>query len=399
MNPLKVLILNHNVEWRGTFQRCYDFAKILTQKGHAVTIVTNAPTAQFQFDEYEFEGIRIVRTPDLFWGILRSGWDPVNVLRRSRYLKNEHFDLIHAFDSRPTVILPAIKLQKLWNCPLVSDWCDWWGRGGAITLRKNKVLNQIFEPIETYFEEHYRSYADFLTVISTPIRDRAIRIGYPKEKIEIIPPIAHVDQIFPVDKLEARKKLGLSEYSHILFFGGFVLYDIDVVLKAFQLVHQKLPKCFLILSGGVPKQMTDTLALPILNAGFVPCDQYLNYLGASDLCLLPLSDCLTNQARFPHKIGHYLASGRPILTSPVGDGGRLVRDYKAGFLAESTREAFAHAICDALSDQEKLVTFGRNARHVAEEELSPNQFSNNLERIYKACLSSRDFKKASHPVD
>ena len=154
MDPLKILILNHNIEWRGTFQRCYDFAKLLVDGGHEPTIVTNSSSERFRFDEYEFDKIRIVRSPDLFWGILRSGWDPVNALRRSLYLKGRRFDLIHAFDNRPTVIFPALALKQRLGCPLVSDWCDWWGRGGAITLRKNKIFNFLFAPVETYFEEH-----------------------------------------------------------------------------------------------------------------------------------------------------------------------------------------------------------------------------------------------------
>lgn len=387
MKLSQILILNHNVEWRGTFQRCYDFAKILTGNGHEVTIVTNAPSARFRFDEHTLNGVKIVRSPDLFWGILRSGWDPMNVIRRYRHLKNKHFDIIHAFDNRPTVILPALKLKKLWQCPLVSDWCDWWGRGGAITLRKNKVLNRLFEPIETYFEEHYRKDADFLTVISAPLRDRAIKLGYPSDRIEIIPPIAHVDEIFPVDKKEARKKLNISDYSHVLIFSGFVLYDFEVVLQAFRLVHKKFPKCLLLLTGAVPQQMIESLSLPILNLGFVPHETFQMCLGASDLCLLPLSDCLTNQARFPHKIGHYLASGHPIVTSPVGDAGRLIKEYGAGFLTESTPEAFAGAICDALSDPEDLNQRGLGARKLAEERLSPNRFKVVLERIYESCFS------------
>ena len=212
MRKLRVLILNHNIEWRGTFQRCYDFARLLTERGHEPAIVTNAPKAKFRFEEHETEGIRVVRSPDLFWGILRSGWDPVNVFRRYHYLKNERFDVIHAFDNRPTVILPALWLSRRWKCPLVSDWCDWWGRGGAIQLRKNKILNFLFEPIETYFEEHYRKYADFLTVISTTLRDRAVQLGFPVQKIKIFPPLANTQKIFPRDKKEAREKLGLGEY-------------------------------------------------------------------------------------------------------------------------------------------------------------------------------------------
>ncbi len=386
---LKVLILNHNVEWRGTFQRCYDFAKLLAARHHDVTIVTNSKTARFQFDEYLLDQIKIIRSPDLFWGILRSGWDPLNVFRRYGYLKNRKFDILHAFDNRPTVILPALWLQQKLKCPLVSDWCDWWGRGGAIRLRKNKILNFLFEPIETYFEERYRRDADFLTVISDTLKDRAIRLGCDPAKIEVIPPLAPVDKIFPIEKMEARKTLNLSNYNPILIFSGFVLYDIQMVFESYRLVHQSYPKSLLILTGGVPPALTRKFwDLPILNVGLVSQDLLQNYLGASDLCLLPLSDNLTNQARFPHKIGHYLAAGRPVVSNPVGEVGSLIQNQNIGILTDPTAESFARGICRILSEPDRLNEMGTNARSVAEKKLSGSQFSEKLEEIYFGCLNN-----------
>lgn len=385
---VNILILNHNVEWRGTFQRCYDFAKLIADRGHTVTLVTNSPAARFRFEAYEFDGIRIVRSPDLFWGILRTGWDPVNVLRRFLYLRKEKFDLIHAFDNRPAVILPALWLSRRWRCPLVSDWCDWWGRGGAITLRKNRILNALFSPVETFFEEHFRRYACFLTVISHPLKERAIRLGFSAEKIEVIPPLVNVEKIFPVHQREARKRLGLERYTHVIIFSGFVLYDLDMVLQAFQIVHQRYPDCLLLLTGGVPQKMIAHVRhLPVVNIGFVSQEKLCDYLGASDLCLMPLADHLTNQARFPHKIGHYLAAGRPVVSNPVGDAGRFLKEHGVGFLCQPTVSDFAAGICGALNLPEQLQEMGKKARLVAEKHLSGAEFGVRLEHIYNTCLT------------
>lgn len=388
MSLLRVLILNHNVEWRGTFQRCFDFAKMLTSRGHIATIVTNSPHNRLRFEEYELEEIRIIRSPDLLWGILRTGWDPMNVLRRYRYLKNQKFDIIHAFDNRPAVILPALKLKKRWSCPLVSDWCDWWGRGGAITFRKNKILNRMFEPIETFFEEYYRKDADFLTVISRPLKERAIRLGYPARKIEVIPPLVDTEKIFPVNQKEARKRLGLPEGCPIIIFSGFVLYDLELVLEAFRLVHREIPNCLLLLTGGIPKLAAKHSDLPVFNFGFVSQEKLRDCLGASDLCLLPLTDCLTNRARFPHKIGHYLAAGRPVMSNPVGEAGQLIGERQVGFLTDGEPTAFADGICRALCDLDKLAAVGMWARHVAEDYLSGDRYADRLVGIYKSCIES-----------
>ncbi|MGH7447633.1 MAG: hypothetical protein ACRELT_08735, partial [Longimicrobiales bacterium] len=58
-----------------------------------------------------------------------------NTMWRTCMLAREQFDLIHAFDSRPVVILPALAVRGTAGAPLVLDWADWWGRGGVIGER------------------------------------------------------------------------------------------------------------------------------------------------------------------------------------------------------------------------------------------------------------------------
>src|SRR5688572_23384916 len=131
--PVRILMLNHNVIWRGTFHRCFQFARPIVRLGHEVTLVTNSATERVWFRESVLEGVRIVESPDLFWGRLRTGWDPLNALRRALRLFREPYDVIHEFDSRPTVVLPS--RWKRHAGVRVSDWGDWWGRGGAIADR------------------------------------------------------------------------------------------------------------------------------------------------------------------------------------------------------------------------------------------------------------------------
>jgi len=380
-------MLNHNVEWQGTFQRCYDYAKLLTDRGHEVLIMTNAPKAMFRFESYHYDGIEIVRSPDLFFGILRTGWDPINVIRRIVYLQGRKFDLIHAFDNRPTVILPALFLSRQLRCPLISDWCDWWGRGGAIRLRKNKLLNMFFEPIETFFEEYFRKFARRLTVISEPIKSRAVGLGISPGQIDMIPPLVNTEKIYPMDKAKARQYLKLSGYQPILIFSSFVLYDVALIAQAYRIVHSRFPKSLLLLTGRMTPAVLKLFdGLPVHNAGFVPEDELVYYYGASDICLLPLSDNLTNRVRFPHKIGHYLAAGRPVLSNPVGEVSALIKAEKVGILTDSTPESFARGITELLNQPAELEEMGIAARETAVRQLSGSAYADKLEAIYRSCL-------------
>src|SRR5216683_4454900 len=123
---MRILLLNHNVAWSGgTFFRAFHFGRELARRGHQIDLICISPHRRFSFDCEKRDGIKIHGSPDLFWGRGRSGWDPWDCLRRSaRVLKGE-WDLVHAFDSRPAVILPALVVQRR-SVPLVLDWADWW---------------------------------------------------------------------------------------------------------------------------------------------------------------------------------------------------------------------------------------------------------------------------------
>ena len=157
---MRILFLNHNVVRRGgTFYRAYHVARYLVQRGHTVTLLTISNERRWSLEREICEGVEIIHTPDLLWGIGRTGWDPWDTSNRIAYLHGKEWNLIHAWDSRPVVILPALYARKQSSRiggKLVLDWCDWWGRGGTQAERTNKALG-IIAPIETFFEENYRS--------------------------------------------------------------------------------------------------------------------------------------------------------------------------------------------------------------------------------------------------
>lgn len=384
---MNILMLNHNRIWESTFNRAFYFGRSLAEFGHTVTVVTNAKKRLLLFNEFEHQGVTIIETPDLLWGKLRTGWDLVNALRRMHYLKEKHFDIIHAFDCRPVVIFPALYLKSKLEIPLVIDWADWWGRGGAIKLRDSLIFNKLFEPIETFFEEYFRKYAEYTTVISSLLKKRAISLGVDEQKIKLVFHGCDTQEIVPLNKIEARRELNLQQYKFIVVFSGFVLYDFNMALESFFLALKKCPDTLLILTGSYEMLREGNggrfrNSKNILFLGFLSKDKYNQVLGASDLCLLPLSDNLANRARYPGRIGDYMSAGRPIISNDVGDIGRIIKDNDIGILTKPDAKSFSEGIIDALNDPVNREKWGCNARAVAEEKLSFNILSREFENIY-----------------
>jgi glycosyltransferase involved in cell wall biosynthesis len=386
---MRILMLNHNVIWRSTFHRCFQFARPIVRMGHEVTLVTNSPSERVRFRESVLEGVRIVESPDLFWGRLRTGWDPLNALRRAVRLFHEPYHVIHEFDSRPTVILPSMWMRSHRGVT-VSDWGDWWGRGGAIADRPDRLLNRLFEPIETFFEERFRLRCDAMVTVSTALRDRAIALGMPPERVEVIANGAAVDEIAELPQAECRAKLGLPADAPVVTFSGFVLYDLELAVRSFLRLRERLPQAVMLITGA--RADLSALSPPagaVVQTGLLSRSDLNAALCASDLHILPLKDTLANRARFPGKLGDYLASGRPVITNPVGDAAAIVERHELGVLAAPDPESMAARMAELLGNRERCRILGQRARRYAVEEFSWQALSRRLIDRYRRCLERK----------
>ena len=65
----------YNQTGNGTYWRAIGFAKMLAQRGHAVTLICTSPCARLRSPERGVDDVRLVEMPDLLNGSLRSGRD------------------------------------------------------------------------------------------------------------------------------------------------------------------------------------------------------------------------------------------------------------------------------------------------------------------------------------
>jgi glycosyltransferase involved in cell wall biosynthesis len=390
---MRILYLNHNVKGRSTYHRCFQFARQLVARGHDVDLLTISPNERVRFQEHVDEGVHVIETPDLLVGMTRTGWDPYDTWRRIGLLKARRYDLIHAFDCRPAVILPALSQRRRDGATLLTDWADWWGRGGVIDERPNKLIKLLFEGIETYFEEHYRTQADGLTVISQALHERAIKLGVTPERIAHITGGADVDHIQPDDRAAARRSLGIPVDGRIIGFSGFVHYDLALLLGAFDHLARRRKDVRLLLTGArspLVRRYAERggWADRVIEAGVIDYSILPRYHACVDVFALPFANKLANRGRWPTKIGDYLAAGRPIISNPVGDIKALFSAYDIGYLTDETPEAFASGLQQALEDSTRAEAQSRTARFVAERVLSWARLSVRLEEHYRLIQSN-----------
>lgn len=379
-------MLCYNRIGRGTYWRAIGFAKELVHLNYEVTLLAIDPQRKRGFTVQDVNGVNVVSTPDL---IPNSGYDLWDVLNRIAWLRKRPFDLIHAFETRPVNIFPALFVQKRQQIPLITDWCDWFGRGGSVEQRQNRLLRKILRPTETFFEEHFRPRTAGTTVINHTLRQKAVQLQIPAENIQLLPNGANVQDFLPYAKQHIRRKLGLPQDLFLLgYTGAMFKEDAELMAATFDLVYAQHPHIRLLLIGynniAVEKMVADKTA--VIHTGSVTYQQLTNYVAACDVGWLPLADNGGNQGRFPMKVNDFMAAGRPLIVSDVGDLGSFVQQHNLGYVCQANAKTMGELISNILHDPTPLENIGIHARHKAETEFSWPLITAKLAQFYERFL-------------
>lgn len=390
--PRQILMLVFNQVGKGTYWRAFHFGRHLARQGHHLTLIATAPGAHMRVATRQDQGVTIVEAPDMLWGALRSGWDAWACLRRCAWLRGRQFDLIHAFECRPTVLIPALYARHQAGAPLVLDWCDWFGRGGSVEQRSSPLVRTVLRPVETFFEERFRTHADGTTVICTTLNQKALELGVPPDTILPLRDGADIEGIIPHDRAASRAALGLpADVLIIGYVGAIFPRDATLMAQAFDSIHQARPETRLLLIGYVNADIEAQVSSPaaVLRSGVLSYVELSHYLAVCDLCWLPYHDSGANRGRWPLKLNDYMAAGRPTVATAVGDVAAVLRAHDIGVLATDTPADLAGKALGLLSDPAERERQGQAARVVAEREFAWHLRAAELEAFYEHILARR----------
>ena len=390
---MKILMLNHNLVGRGSYLRCWHLARQLSRWGHRIDLVTAADSVSLGWQDREVEGVQ-VQIPPRFGKLGRhdGGYAPIDILARIP-LALRRWDLIHAFEHRPNVTIPAL-LSRIRRTPLAIDWSDWWTKGGITTSRRSRAWVDRWEG--NLIEEGTKKLAGMVTVVSSTLSERALSIGIREDRLALVPSGSDCEGIVPKDKEACRRELGLPLRSPVLCFSGFAFWDFKFLTQAFLRILAEFPESRLLVVGqdkdgdveGIAREVLGQRADHVVFAGrFNPANLSLP-LGSADIQLLPLPDTLANRARWPIKFGDYLASGRPTVVSDVGDVPVVVREEGVGEVAGTSAEDFAEGIRRLLRDPDRIDDAGKRARTLAEGRLSWEEQARKMLAVYNKCTSA-----------
>ncbi|MCE9643652.1 glycosyltransferase family 4 protein [Candidatus Parcubacteria bacterium] len=235
-----------------------------------------------------------------------------------------------------------------------------------------------YNPLRNLIIRFYLSRLDRVFAVSAALKQALAHNGI-AQRVEVVSngvDVAAFDQ--PFDTLALRKELGVDDSPIVLFVGRFTPdKGRDVLLRAFELVHKRLPEAKLLVVGFNADRLHEPVMWGIIeglgierNLVFVPAVEYIHmhkYYRIADVVAVPsvIFDS------FPTANLEAMAAGRPVVATCFGGSREAVRDGETGYIVNPLDiETLASRIIGLLSDSEKAKAMGRAGRERLEKEFS-----------------------------
>jgi glycosyltransferase involved in cell wall biosynthesis len=283
-------------------------------------------------------------------------------LELSRRLRSGQLDCVYL------AAVPDVWSPGVW---LLSRWLS--RRGVPVVVELNELPSDVtrLPPLLSRHASHLDSVSGVVAISDFLARwasDEAARI---KKHVAIarIPIVVDLDEIPPAPYREGSPSLvysASSEYERPTAY----------MLRAMTAVWEQHPECVLTITGMRPSAVDAVLEREGLGhagdrvraVGYVERAELLRLYDEAAGLLIPLLDDLRSEARFPTKIGEYLASSRPIVTNAVGEIERFFKDGETAFIAPpGDPDAYAAKVVELLDDPARARSVGEAGRRLAEE--------------------------------
>ena len=289
------------------------------------------------------------------------------------------YDLIHSHYWLSGIV--AEKLKGAWgDLPVVHMF-------HTLGHMKNRIAQETAErapQARIDGESHVLRVADRI-IAATPAEQAQLiwLYGGDAGKVAIIPPGVDLRRFRPIDRVEAKRCVGIPCGDNNIMFAGRIepLKGVDTLLRAMALLKERYPAaventCVAII-GGDPWADSPDAEMARLQALRQELDIHdvVVFLGAKDQNVLP---CYYAAAEVVVMPSHYesfgmvaleaMAMGRPVIASEVGGLAFLVQDGLTGYHVPSRDpEALAERLYTLLTDVDCREAMGQAARRYAEQ--------------------------------
>jgi len=366
--------------------RIVSFAREFVKKGHNVKLahfprLDNKRKVSLATDGIEVIAFNRKTGPYVFLA---------NIIKMWRLVRGA--DIVHFQKCFHWASLPALVAGYLAKKPLHYDWDDWEEKIYCLSHKKPQGLIVLFLRI---LERWIPKLVDTISVSSEYLKNLCLGLGIDKEKISKVPVGADLEKFNPHISQEAieaiRKRYGLNGPVVIYLGQLHSAQYARIFLEAADTISKQDGKVsFMIIGDGSLlldlERFSKNLRLKnIIFTGYVPHQEIPPYIATADICVASFEDNVVTRCKSPLKIAEYLAAGKPIVASNVGEVKYMLGD--AGILVEPGQpQPLARQITHLLSDKALRDELGTKARQRAKDIYNWEASSETLLKAYKLAI-------------
>lgn len=384
--------------------RINDLALELKNRGHEITVLTgkpNYPQGKY-FQGYTFKGnedeqwngITIKRVP-----LRARKQGAINLIRnyisfvyhankKIKEFKMHQFDLIYVFEVSPiTVALPAIRLKKRVNIPIIMNVQDLWPENIiAVTGINNQIINYILNKLVNYI---YKNIDTILTASPAFIDKIEPRVKN-RDTIKYWPQYSVVSKSENIDNtIYDYKKFNIVFAGNIGEAQGLeIIIDAAETMKDTNIV-------FHIVGDGRNKKKLQKLCHSkgledtILFYGQIPEKDIPNYLEEADTALLILKPDSIFDMTIPAKLQTYMACGCMITGCVQGVTKDIIQESQSGIVTDDVSAIALKETCLKLLelDKQQLNAYKNNSLQYSNDFFCKNKLIDQLEKYMEELLN------------
>ena len=355
---------------KGTIQgRAFPLAVELVRLGHQVTIfLPPYDNREESGREWQQEGVRI-KNVKIDGGA--AGYS-ASLARLVRAVQAYKPDMLHVFKPKGFAGAAATYLRAKGMRRTVLDCDDWEGWGGFNDIKTYPwILKEYIDRQERWMMRTTPA----VTVASRALFDRVVQVRGTSRGVYYVPncggsraSVKVQDAVRLRSQPDVRNKLGLPD-GLIVFYNGHVEPTDDVMLfsRIAAPVVERNNATILFVGDGpdlpkVKQFFSERRNASALFYPRLPYESFIEAIWASDVTAFPYPDNPIHRSKCSLRVIDYMAMGKPVITSAVGQNKEYIIDGESGILVPTENEnLFAAKLALLLRDPELRARLGGNA--------------------------------------
>ena len=288
------------------------------------------------------------------------------LIKEYRIIKKESPDLI--VSRLDTYLFSSLLLARLKKLPIVIE------ADGPVVYEPRKFGPAYWKipRLAEYIEKTNLTKSNMSVCVSNAARQFFIEQGVPADKIITISNGADSKKFHPeINTSRIEKKYNISGKIVIGFVGSFnPWHGVDNLIKVIRktlLTHEK--SIFLLVGEGGPMKSTfeefvkkEGLENRIIQTGYIAHKEMPEYTSVMDIVLAPYPN-LKFFYYSPVKIFEYMACGKPVVGTRIGQIAEIISDGYDGFLCEPDNiEQIITKLSELIKNPDLRNFIGMNAR-------------------------------------